>query len=326
MANSNIFGFSHLNAIKSFDNISDLSNVQHDISIIHFNMLADSLCFDNGKPTFPHLKNPEEILSWERRCKLILKCLEQVNADFICMVEVDKFEDLLASLMECGYDGIFAKKNSEDHQDGCAIFYKRNKWNLEGREWKSLAEGHSQIGLYGYFASIKPMQQSLDDSKQCFLTVVSTHLKAKEGATNENVRMKEIVSLVDGVRELEPRITTLTPSGKITLKNYSKRVIIAGDFNDVPQSPPMQLFEKQLSGFFWGDAHKAEIAKGDHYTTYKRRKKTIIRCIDYIKYTKNTLCLMDNLPLPKAICFPQGLPTYDHPSDHLLLLSFFSLF
>jgi mRNA deadenylase 3'-5' endonuclease subunit Ccr4 len=90
---------------------------EHSISVAQFNVLADYL-----SDAFPHIKD-KKLLSWSYRKPLLLQELHQLNADVICMEEVDHFEDFQTDLVQSGYSGIFKKKLGSG-LDGCALFWK----------------------------------------------------------------------------------------------------------------------------------------------------------------------------------------------------------
>ncbi|KAF8149473.1 Endonuclease/exonuclease/phosphatase [Crassisporium funariophilum] len=84
---------------------------------------------------------PSWALAWSYRKELILTELMNYSADFLCLQEVDiaQFEDYFTvHLGKEGYDGVYWPKsrhktmNETDRRqvDGCATFYKRDKYKL----------------------------------------------------------------------------------------------------------------------------------------------------------------------------------------------------
>ena len=88
---------------------------------------------------FPYCKKDQ--LKWKSRREILLKEIQILNSDIICLQEVvtEQFNSyFLPQLQLEGYDGIFSPKsraktmseNERKHVDGCAIFYKTNNFNL----------------------------------------------------------------------------------------------------------------------------------------------------------------------------------------------------
>ncbi|KAG8184297.1 hypothetical protein JTE90_008982 [Oedothorax gibbosus] len=84
---------------------------------------------------------PNWALDWSYRKKHILQELTHYKADIISLQEVETeqfYTYFLPQLQEEGYDGIFSPKsraktmseNERKHVDGCAIFYKTDKFTL----------------------------------------------------------------------------------------------------------------------------------------------------------------------------------------------------
>jgi len=120
---------------------------------------------------------------------------------------------------------------------------------------------------------------------------ISTHLKAKE-----EFRNKRIIQ----VSQLLEQIDLTIPC------------IITGDFNDTPDSNPIKL----INHYNLKQVHNSE----GHYTTYKTRKETIRRIIDYIFISPHFISNSKEVPDYKS--FPEtGCPTAYHPSDHIEIVS-----
>lgn len=84
---------------------------------------------------------PPWALSWDYRKQSILEELKAYNADIIALqeIETEHFHDyFLKELQQEGYEGIFSPKSraktmsegERKHVDGCAIFFKTNKFSL----------------------------------------------------------------------------------------------------------------------------------------------------------------------------------------------------
>ena len=89
---------------------------------------------------------PSRALQWESRRELILTETTLINADFLCLQEVDadSFHKTFVPeyQKECGYEGVHFQKPREraaiteekGRVDGCATFYKSAKWQLLDRQ------------------------------------------------------------------------------------------------------------------------------------------------------------------------------------------------
>lgn len=84
---------------------------------------------------------PAWALTWDYRKKLILEDIKTLNADIICLqeLETEQFHQFfLPELKQYDYDGIFSAKsraktmseNEKKHVDGCAIFFKTSRFQL----------------------------------------------------------------------------------------------------------------------------------------------------------------------------------------------------
>ncbi|KAG2455694.1 CNOT6 protein, partial [Polypterus senegalus] len=101
---------------------------------------------------------PSWALNWEYRKKSIMQEILSCSADIISLQEVETeqyFHFFLMELKEQGYDGFFSPKSrartmsesDRKHVDGCAIFYKTEKFNLVQKhtvEFNQLAMANSE--------------------------------------------------------------------------------------------------------------------------------------------------------------------------------------
>ncbi|XP_046382649.1 protein angel homolog 2 isoform X2 [Ischnura elegans] len=99
-------------------------------TIMSYNVLSQLLL-----ESHPHLyyNHNQAALSWDWRSKALLKEIEGVSPDVLCLQEVQ--ESHLQSfynpeLQKLGYQGIY-KKRTGDKPDGVAIYYKESVFNLE---------------------------------------------------------------------------------------------------------------------------------------------------------------------------------------------------
>ena len=105
---------------KKSQNVA-FENPSLDISIMHWNVLADFLAYDFEKV-------PDLYLKWHFRFPMIIQHIKDVNADIIGLSEVDVYpiyEQYQEELAKMGYLGLFHEKS--DRKSGSAIFYKKDK-------------------------------------------------------------------------------------------------------------------------------------------------------------------------------------------------------
>lgn len=165
-----------------------------EFTVISYNVLCDRMV---SKGMFP--SSPEIALDWQYRRELILRQLLEFNADIIALQELEfqHFEEFFK--LELGhlgnYESIFEPKSRArymDNQkrrrvDGCAIFYKRNRFKLLQRhllEFNQIAMANAQgseamlnrvmtkdnIGL----AAVLEFIQDDDDDDEVFTTIDSS--------------------------------------------------------------------------------------------------------------------------------------------------------
>lgn len=91
-------------------------------------------------------------MKWGRRKRVICEELIGWNPDIICLQEVDKYFDLSDILAKAGYVGSY-KRRTGDSVDGCATFWKADKFKLlegESIEFKAvgLRDNVAQISVF----------------------------------------------------------------------------------------------------------------------------------------------------------------------------------
>ncbi|KXZ50586.1 hypothetical protein GPECTOR_16g761 [Gonium pectorale] len=173
--------------------------------VLQWNVLADGLA-QNGD----FCRVPPGCLEWEYRRPLLLQEILEANADIICLQELNHFDELRQVLAELGYDGAFREKHAspalkyEYPPDGMAVFYRRQRFScgagaVEGRSFHDDATGREQSQGY--------LQIVLHDrvvGRE--LLVVTTHLKAKDGAECEDMRYQQARQLLHNVSDTVRRL------------------------------------------------------------------------------------------------------------------------
>ncbi|CAI9544467.1 unnamed protein product [Staurois parvus] len=101
-----------------------------DFSVLCYNILSQDLLEDNSS-LYSHCRRPH--LFWNYRLPNILRELEEMNADILCLQEVQKDhyqEQIKPSLEALGYLCEF-KARTGSKPDGCAICFKSDKIQLD---------------------------------------------------------------------------------------------------------------------------------------------------------------------------------------------------
>ncbi|KAL6043377.1 Nocturnin [Balamuthia mandrillaris] len=287
-------------------------------SVLQWNTLADGLCDAHA---FPHVD--EAVLSWDYRRSMLLQEITRHSPDVICLEEVDHYDYFESALTEEGYNGLFKKKVG-DGNDGCALFYKISKFVFASSDRFELLEEHrcleygngsSQVAIV-IVLGLKAATE-VTTTQRPKVCVAMTHLKAKPGF--EEQRYNQGMLLLEFVQSLfakeEEKEKEMVP------------LVVVGDFNDVPSSLVCEYFRNGRNNpFQLKSAYSSYDNTGEEpYSTYKRREEEVLRTIDYIWYSHQTLrpCRLLEIPLPPALKFPQRLPAKDYPSDHLALAAEF---
>ncbi|DBA04628.1 TPA: hypothetical protein N0F65_012211 [Lagenidium giganteum] len=201
------------------------------ITVVQFNILARNLATRNH---FPYVI--ETSLNWENRKMTLLRQLEALDADIVCLEELsDYWTFFKPELSERGYDSVFVKRPSlnvsnwsgEKKHDGCGIFYKKNKFELKECESVNFHDAHDRVAI---LALLK-----LRDFSQ-FVLVGCTHLwwnaKKVEHQMAELFELEEeVIRMSSDVKDKYERDLEGTVTGRGNLP-----IILCGDFNNSPDS------------------------------------------------------------------------------------------
>ncbi len=255
--------------------------------VLSYNILADS--YSNPK-WFSQVA--PEVMRWERRKLALIKKLKDLNADIICLQEVEEeaFARFQLDLNRQGYLGVYAKK---DHAkpDGCATFFKQDKLQFKGSKTIYYQDGVQQTPTSGHLAIVSSFHSELG-----LLRVANTHLKWDREGTSKvaHIGYRQVKELLDH---------HVKPDG--TVCDW----IICGDFN--AQTDSLIVEELLLNGF--EDAYR-----GNEQNTCNPNRQA--KRIDYIFYTANLRAIPEKIT---EIDDLTPLPSEDEPSDHLAIVARF---
>ena len=193
-------------------------------SLVTWNLLAPTYA---TQTKFPWAS--KQALSWSHRRQLIVQQLAAIDADVVCLqeVEVAQWDELYAQLHGLGYDGVL-QETRNGHPVACATLFKRDQLVCVRTESRSramiavaeMAPGHASAGDAG------------DAQRRQLLYVANVHLEA--GPQKEQQRLLQLGSLLKRLRmqaEADGAAGASAPSPAA-----APPLVIAGDFNCEPHS------------------------------------------------------------------------------------------
>ncbi|XP_050521886.1 protein angel homolog 2 isoform X2 [Daktulosphaira vitifoliae] len=132
MQNAPFSGFNlknYLNNIRPTVKCIDSKSTSYEFSVLSYNILAQYLLEKNS---FLYDWSDLRVLSWEYRKRILLDEIKKFNADIICFQEVQEshLNWFFKNLLDLGYNGVY-KQRTRNHGDGCAIYYKNDKFLLK---------------------------------------------------------------------------------------------------------------------------------------------------------------------------------------------------
>nr|XP_014094314.1 nocturnin isoform X1 [Bactrocera oleae] len=334
------------------------STLPNHIRVLQWNILSQTL----GQNNDGFVRCPEEALTWENRKFLIVQEILQYNPDIICLQEVDHFKFLQTILGTQNYEGIFFPKpdspclyiEENNGPDGCAIFFRRDKFELKNFDTRILEVWRVQSNQVAIVVNLVVKSTGKE------FCVCTTHLKARHGSLLAKLRNEQGRDLLHFVKQF---------CGEIP-------VLICGDFNAEPTEPVYAtvLSGKQLQlASAYADIkverdecnndnaneHKAkpyssddgqtqsaeeEEVNAEHvqlcddkviksiqceppYTTWKIREDgEECHTIDYVFYTPEQFKVRNCLEFPRDDEVGKNrTPSFQYPSDHFSLVCDFEL-
>ena len=291
---------------------------------------------------FTELTKPEEILDFDRLRKWRLlevmlggddACMTGDSAfDILALEEVDEYHSFFEPILvkDGCYSGIYQPKPYSPcvrfgwYSDGVALLWKTEKFKVIDDECIDADGNSKELVVKGSFEGgaayrnqvyiIVPLQ--IIGTDKC-IVVAATHLKAKGGATNEQIRQSQASELR---RRSEQMADELKELGWTEVN-----ILILGDFNSEPDSESVRSILLHEKGD-WKFRSAAANDNDDSYSTWKTRKSgTTRRVIDYIFHTGE-----DGLQCKEVLSIPSDdvlertyLPGFRYPSDHLLVAAKF---
>lgn len=275
------------------------------IRIFQWNVLSQAL----GQVNDNFACCPEEALDWSKRRYKMLEEMLEYGPDIICLQEVDHYKFLSTALASQGYKGLFCPKpdspciyiRDNNGPDGCAIFYKSEKFKLISTQTKILQVWTVQSNQVGILMNL------LDIENKKEICIVTTHLKARHGpllATLRHEQGKDLLKFISNHAQGRP-------------------IILSGDFNAEPNEAVYSTIVKDASLNLASAYAEAYDGNEPPYTTWKIRESEgeICHTIDYIFYSKNHFNVDAVLEFPTdSDIGPERIPSLKYPSDHFSLI------
>ncbi|XP_071323414.1 protein angel homolog 2 [Trachinotus anak] len=197
-----------------------------DFSVMSYNILSQELLGDNN---YLYRHCDPAVLPWEYRLPNLLAEIQQLDADILCLQEVqeDHYENQIKpALQRLGYQCEY-KKRTGSKPDGCAIIFKSSRLSLLSsnpveffRPGDALLD-RDNVGLVLLLRPNHPVSQS---DPSAFICVANTHLlyNPRRG----DIKLTQLAILLAEISRL-----SRLPDGS------TSPVVLCGDFNSTPWSP-----------------------------------------------------------------------------------------
>lgn len=316
--------------------------------VVSYNILAQAYVKSS---IFPH--SPSACLKWKARSPVILDVLKNLDADILCLQELDEYDNFYKDKVgQNDYSSVYIKRGGKK-LDGCGIFYKHNKLELvieEKIDYNDLAEL-----ILDESARAELKQKALDTNNKG----QGNNAKDRGDPNDPYVRLKrDCVGIMAAFKFKEPYehyvimanthiywdpewadvklaqakylLSRVAQFKKMLSEKFECKpsVLIAGDFNSIPGD---KVYEYLVSGGPMAEpsAEYSEdlpmpLCSVYAYTRGEPKFTNVTPdftdTLDYILFTPSEgIEPVGYLELPEtdALSIKGCLPNYSHPSDHL---------
>jgi len=255
------------------------------LSIFSWNTLADWCC--NGDDQgFPYV--PEAARDPKTRAAKQLEHILASNADIIALQEVDLPERFEKPLQDAGYQVLYRRRSRSPL--GLLFAVKKSALSIDVKLEFNLGDDRIALGYVVTYADT-------------MLVICTVHLKAK--AHGADVRTQQIEKLV----QLNAAFTN---------------IIIAGDFNDLPESDCIARLQQSGLEMVQGPTGVPELTTCKMRKTSTGEREMQRKTEDYIFYHTTDIKPIAPLVLATPEIPEVGLPSVEFPSDHLSLMATFA--
>ena len=242
-------------------------------------------------------KADPKILTWDYRKPLIEEELKKIQADIICLEEVNAGDvEFFKSVFQDKYETTYQKKGKSS--EGLCFLYSKEKFEgIVQPKLESYIDADGKPQSYVYQIHIL----KLKNKENHFLIVGLTHLKSKSAFAS--ARLQQVDQFTKFLKVTTEEFKSQNPGAKVA-------TLVGGDFNDEPHSEVLQRMKNETN--------LKSVFEGVEFTTFKHREKEYCRVIDYILYDDQALSLEKRGEIPQKKDLGEfGLPNEKHPSDHL---------
>lgn len=214
-------------------NIRDPNDVV--FTIMCYNVLCQQLLNAN---MYLYKDCNAEHLQWQYRWTLFQYEITEMNPDILTLQEVqcNHYHELyLPWFTHLGYQGVYKKRTGNQKADGCAIFFRKEKFTLLESISIEFCQPHTFLDRdnIGLVCSLKSTQ---NDTSIC---VATTHLLFNP--RRHEIRLAQVQLLLAEVE----RLSYIGVNRYTGLPEYTP-VILTGDMNAVPQSTLINFLKVRM--------------------------------------------------------------------------------
>uniref|UniRef100_A0A5B6YJW6 Endonuclease/exonuclease/phosphatase domain-containing protein n=1 Tax=Davidia involucrata TaxID=16924 RepID=A0A5B6YJW6_DAVIN len=203
----------------------DFSSYKDKVVFVSYNILG----VDNvSKHPDLYFNVPPKLLDWDHRKKLLRKEINRYNPSIMCFQEVDRFNDLDNLLQKDGFRGVYLARTGEA-SDGCAIFWKNELFTFLHQENIEF----QRFGLRNNVAQFCVLKMTQNKSSS------SENFQGSQALPSRSLLVGNIHVLFNPNRgdiKLGQIRLFLEKAHKLSNEWGNIPVVIAGDFNSMPQS------------------------------------------------------------------------------------------
>ena len=219
------------------------------VRILSFNVLAQSL---TSTTRFPYCDR--QVLKWRYRRVSLIKEVLSLNADILCLQEIDNYEEWWLDKMGlAGYDGVYLKQTIETRRDGVAIFYKRDLFQLFQTKEVRFDDLSSEFAnparaLTGHVALIIGLQPWEESSHASAICVANTQLVSGSGFADVHwAQSRRLVKEVEKFNSDFRLPTVICGSFNCPPGHEVYEMMTTGVLRELPK-PPLKMEEEPTTG------------------------------------------------------------------------------
>ncbi|NWH33234.1 ANGE2 protein, partial [Chloropsis hardwickii] len=208
---------------KGSDQSSTGSEATFDFTVMSYNILSQSLLEDNSH-LYKHCR--QQLLFWTYRFPNILQEIKELDADVLCLQEVQEDHyrtEIKSSLESLGYHCEY-KMRTGRKPDGCAICFKTSKFSLISSKPVEFFRRDIPLLDRDNVGLVLLLQPRFHCKANAAICIANTHLlyNPKRG----DIKLTQLAMLLAEIASVAPQ-----KDGSFC------PIIICGDFNSVPGSP-----------------------------------------------------------------------------------------